>query len=306
MCYSVIEKDELKIRFFRYCGEYYDSEIEQIYLRARYYDPSLGRFTQSDPAMSGANWYVYCSNNPILSVDPSGLDHYILYDGDHVEDNEALLKQLQEEDPDTAVHTIFVDSIESFGNGWESMGGENGEIPIETVYILIHGEPQGLVTPDLQEYVDEKSIVPSELLSSPERRKTIDTIFLSSCNSGLFETDVKPSMTSVAMQFLQTQNVKQVIAPDGYQLSDIVNGKVTSTGVEHDSGQGDPIYSTNKTNGYCVYLQAGNKIIVGTHLDYFLKEDMIRFRRKNMTYYDLVQRGRKFGAFQRYLYDEEE
>ena len=33
---------------FRYCGEYYDSEIEQIYLRARYYDPSLGRFTSLD------------------------------------------------------------------------------------------------------------------------------------------------------------------------------------------------------------------------------------------------------------------
>ena len=58
---------------FRYCGEYYDSEIEQIYLRARYYDPSLGRFTQSDPAMEdGYNWYVYCANNPLLNVDPSG------------------------------------------------------------------------------------------------------------------------------------------------------------------------------------------------------------------------------------------
>ena len=60
---------------FRYCGEYYDSEIGQIYLRARYYDPTVGRFTQSDPAMSGANWYVYCSNNPILFVDPSGLSN---------------------------------------------------------------------------------------------------------------------------------------------------------------------------------------------------------------------------------------
>ena len=268
-------------------------------------------FTQSDPAMAdGMNWYVYCGNNPVINVDPYGLDHYILYDGDHVEENEALLKQLQEEDPDTAVHTIFVDSIESFGNGWESMGGENGEIPIETVYILIHGEPQGLVNPDLNSYGTcqmKNQLSPSaKYLSSPERRKTIDTIFLSSCNSGLFETDVKPSMTSVAMQFLQTQNVKQVIAPDGYQLYDIIDGQVTSTGVKHDSGQGDPIYSTNKTNGYCVYLQAGDKIIVGTHLNYFLKEDMIRFRRKNMTYYDLVQRGRKFGAFQRYLYDEEE
>ena len=59
---------------FRYCGEYYDSEIEQIYLRARYYDPSLGRFTQQDPAMDGANWYVYCYNNPTSYIDYSGLD----------------------------------------------------------------------------------------------------------------------------------------------------------------------------------------------------------------------------------------
>ena len=60
---------------FRYCGEYYDSEIEQIYLRARYYDPSLGRFTQQDPAMAdGMNWYVYCGNNPVLYVDPLGLN----------------------------------------------------------------------------------------------------------------------------------------------------------------------------------------------------------------------------------------
>ena len=58
---------------FRYRGEYYDSEIEQIYLRARYYDPSLGRFTQQDPAMAdGNNWYVYCGNNPVINVDPSG------------------------------------------------------------------------------------------------------------------------------------------------------------------------------------------------------------------------------------------
>ena len=61
---------------FRYCGEYYDSEIEQIYLRARYYDPSLGRFTQQDPAMAdGMNWYTYCGNNPVLYVDPFGLQN---------------------------------------------------------------------------------------------------------------------------------------------------------------------------------------------------------------------------------------
>ena len=63
---------------FRYCGEYYDSEIGQIYLRARYYDPAVGRFTQSDPARDGSNWYVYCSNKPMIYIDPSGLADIML------------------------------------------------------------------------------------------------------------------------------------------------------------------------------------------------------------------------------------
>ena len=33
---------------FRYCGEYFDVESGAYYLRARYYDPSIGRFTQED------------------------------------------------------------------------------------------------------------------------------------------------------------------------------------------------------------------------------------------------------------------
>ncbi|MBQ1554791.1 MAG: hypothetical protein IIZ68_04970 [Clostridia bacterium] len=33
---------------FRYCGEYFDVESGAYYLRARYYGPSIGRFTQED------------------------------------------------------------------------------------------------------------------------------------------------------------------------------------------------------------------------------------------------------------------
>lgn len=33
---------------FRYCGEYYDAEIGTVYLRARYYDPTIGRFISRD------------------------------------------------------------------------------------------------------------------------------------------------------------------------------------------------------------------------------------------------------------------
>ncbi|MBQ8637190.1 MAG: RHS repeat-associated core domain-containing protein, partial [Clostridia bacterium] len=57
---------------FRYCGEYYDVETGFIYLRARYYDPMVGRFTSVDPIKDGLNWYAYCYNNPVAYIDPSG------------------------------------------------------------------------------------------------------------------------------------------------------------------------------------------------------------------------------------------
>ena len=50
---------------FRYAGEYWDSESGLIYLRARYYAPTTGRFTSEDPARDGLNWYVYCGGNPV-------------------------------------------------------------------------------------------------------------------------------------------------------------------------------------------------------------------------------------------------
>ena len=58
---------------FRYCGEYYDTETGFIYLRARYYNPLVGRFTSVDPAKDGLNWYAYCAGNPVMFVDSNGL-----------------------------------------------------------------------------------------------------------------------------------------------------------------------------------------------------------------------------------------
>lgn len=57
---------------FGYCGEYYDAELEMVYLRNRYYSPSIGRFITEDPIKDGLNWYAYANNNPIMFIDPSG------------------------------------------------------------------------------------------------------------------------------------------------------------------------------------------------------------------------------------------
>ncbi|MFA5027309.1 MAG: RHS repeat-associated core domain-containing protein, partial [Candidatus Methylomirabilota bacterium] len=46
-----------------------------LYYRARYYDPTLGRFTQRDPIgfRGGLNPYAYAENNPVARKDPTGL-----------------------------------------------------------------------------------------------------------------------------------------------------------------------------------------------------------------------------------------
>ncbi len=75
------EKTILNTNPFRYRGYYYDNETGLYYLNARYYDPSIGRFISPDVLtildetkgqINGLNLYMYCNNNPVMFVDPSG------------------------------------------------------------------------------------------------------------------------------------------------------------------------------------------------------------------------------------------
>ena len=49
-----------------------------IYMKARYYDPALGRFASEDGSKNGMNWFVYCNDNPTNAVDPSGKSALLL------------------------------------------------------------------------------------------------------------------------------------------------------------------------------------------------------------------------------------
>jgi len=60
---------------YMFTGRRFDIETGLYYYRARYYNPHIGRFMQTDPVGYGAgiNWYLYCRNNPLNFMDPSGL-----------------------------------------------------------------------------------------------------------------------------------------------------------------------------------------------------------------------------------------
>ena len=65
---------------YQYVGQlgYYtcwqEPDFVLLQLGVRFYDSALGRFSQTDQAQQGTDWYSYSLSNPTFNVDPSGLE----------------------------------------------------------------------------------------------------------------------------------------------------------------------------------------------------------------------------------------
>ena len=70
---NLITCEEIIPNRFLYTGQQFDQITQQYYLRARYYNPVIARFTKEDIYRGdGLNLYTYCDNNPVIYYDPSG------------------------------------------------------------------------------------------------------------------------------------------------------------------------------------------------------------------------------------------
>lgn len=121
----------------RYRGYYYDNETGYYYLQSRYYDPNICRFINADifslvsiDTLLGINIFIYCQNDPINFIDPTGF--YSIAESEKTNNwFEAVMKALVIAIPVDAFTRAFESFIQTFNhafnfNKWfEKIVGQN-------------------------------------------------------------------------------------------------------------------------------------------------------------------------------------
>ena len=204
------DPDGADTNYFRYCGEYFDIESGTYYLRARYYNPANGRFTSEDPAQAGLNWYVYANSNPVLYIDPNGLDAYIYYlpewEIEALADQKELMKQYNL--AESQVHLIVLNEKSDLTTGWNAMGTDaaGNAVTIDAVIINTHASPNSL-----SGFGGIFGVSFSIKDISKLDNKDIGVLLIYGCNAG--HTDYKDN--NVAAAFAKKVNGAPVLASDG-------------------------------------------------------------------------------------------
>ena len=179
------------------------------------------------------NWYVYCGNNPVMFIDPSGLDSYVIcsiYEDDANETDRnrrqaEIIKTEFEEKYGTPCHIIEIYSAEDFVDSWNELPKDDFNNPIDSVEIISHGHVN-FKMPNEDNYLigyiyfsDGSRFYAAENNSMTEKDRSINDIesksirylYFSACNTA--NSDFK---VNIAQAFYdKNPNVRTVAGWDG-------------------------------------------------------------------------------------------
>lgn len=119
---EILQRSEVNENPFKYVGSYgvMEESAGLYFMRARFYDPKIGRFISEDPIWS-TNLYNYGYNNPMMNVDASGLDPTLgeyLQLGEDIGDLVTLGSGL---DPATIANNLYkLDKATRIMQGWKT------------------------------------------------------------------------------------------------------------------------------------------------------------------------------------------
>ncbi|HVT11025.1 MAG TPA: RHS repeat-associated core domain-containing protein, partial [Fimbriimonadaceae bacterium] len=139
----------------RYCanlGHLQDDESGFVYMQARYYDASCGRFLSQDKGRSGSNWFLYCKNDPANRLDRTGqIDYVDLYHVFYQASDEFLqgLWEAAQEAADSSDPSIIAEYIAenwnaevlqfSKGAVWRGLRGTTVRLTVEAEELEAQG-----------------------------------------------------------------------------------------------------------------------------------------------------------------------
>ena len=217
---------------FGYNGEYYNAATGMIYLRARFYEPEMNRFSQKDTLRgsitdgASLNRYLYCQSDPVNFADYNGRQMVALnYDG-YGGGRSRQTTTSKKENTSPPKVTIYSDQPKVYSNSYHEYQDQkrNAVTPNPQEYTMLRNAGYA---GSFSQYAIDKSHTQFPSYQEYMQGKTMDTPYYVTYNNGR-PTPVSYQRTYYANN--QSNNATNSVSQDTPEVYDVIGGQGYSCG----------------------------------------------------------------------------